>query len=129
MMDDSLSDTVRTETSLPMPAPFPQTDQALIAELKRRGYKVYPEKRVRIYSAQNIIAMRAVLNMDDRRLAALRGHVQERMAVDVGRMLRDERVIVHSREVKDGDEIHRGQVCVVLPNGWDFEAEMWGMRP
>jgi hypothetical protein len=134
MMDDSLSDTIRTETSLLMPVPVPQSDQALIAELKRRGFKVYPEKRVRIYSSQHMIDRRAIYqlrSMDS--LDHLRQSVDRRSAHAVGQKLMEEGALVRSREDAlhqpgmEG-EIRRMQVCVVLPNDWDFEAEMWGMR-
>jgi hypothetical protein len=54
MIDDNLADTQRSETmpdavqQMHAPALDRMSNETLILELKRRGYKVYPEKRVRI---------------------------------------------------------------------------------
>jgi hypothetical protein len=123
MIDDGMPDTMSRMV------PLPQTDQALIGELKRRGFKVYPDKRVRIYGAETMINYselgRAVTI--GRRNDVL-AHTHRRMAMDVGIAIFEAKAIVSSSQDNDFGKVFRAQVCVVLPNDWDFEAEMWGMR-
>jgi hypothetical protein len=59
MNDDSLPDVSVSMDQRVLPA----TDAIMIAELKRRGYKVYPEKRVRIYASQQMIDRRAIYQL------------------------------------------------------------------
>lgn len=129
MMDDSLTDVAFPVTKTAIP-----NDKALIDELKRRGYKVYPEKRVRIYGAQHMIDRRAIYQLGSMHsLDQLRENVDRRSAHEVGQKLMEEGALVRSHEDalhRPGmvGEIRRAQVCVVLPNDWDFESEMWGVR-
>lgn len=123
MMDDSLPDT------LPRFVPLPQTDNDLIAELKRRGFKVYPEKRVRIYSSASTIGYHELARMyDNGRRNDIIQHTMKRMAMDVGVGIFEAKACIQStRDGTYGKEF-RADVAVILPNDWDFESEMWGIR-
>lgn len=122
MMDDSLPD-----TTLGQLRPITERlDQELIAELKRRGYKVYPEKRVRIYGVETMVSYRE----EAMRVAhpKIMEHINERQGRDVGMAIFNAGAVVRSRENNNFGTIHRSQVAVILPNDWDFESEMWGIR-
>jgi hypothetical protein len=135
MKDDSLSDTQPAKLTYEtyQGNPVPVTDKWLIAEIKKRGYKVYPEKRVRIYASQEFVSRREVEML--RSSQGFMDHTEHRLAIGMGTALRQAGALVLSREdrrpgmdygIEDGT-IFRAQVCVVLPNDWDFEGEMWGI--
>jgi hypothetical protein len=131
MNDDSQSDVAPARIVLDMAAgaihPLSlQSDQELSAELKRRGYKVYPEKRVRIYAAQEMVSRRDLSRL--RHIQGITDSTNHYLAMRIGKELAGSGALVKSKEDRTEETIYRAQVCVVLPNDWDFEAEMWGIR-
>ena len=110
-------------------AVLPPTDRELIAELRSRGYKVFPEQRFRIYASATTISYLELGRMhdaDERKQMLYRIH--RRMAADVGIALFEAGACVRTGTDGPMGKEFRAQVGVVLPNDFDFEAEMWGVR-
>lgn len=104
------------------------SDDEMIRALRRRGYGVYPERRIRVVSAQQTISRREVLSIPHESLSEYRRRVDETVARMIGQRLFDDGAAVRYRTDTEIGEERRASVMIVLPNTWDFENEMWGVR-
>jgi hypothetical protein len=134
MIDDSLPDAINMIDGNPAIAVALERlvlpDHSLIAILKKRGFKVYPEKRVRIYSAAQMIGYQELCQLDTigKRFEMIE-RTHRRMAMDIGVGIFEANACVRSArdDARHGKEF-RSDVAVILPSGFDFESEMWGIR-
>jgi hypothetical protein len=105
------------------------TDQEMIEALRAKGYRVIEDKRVRIVSAQGFIDRKEMLRLPPDTLETHRRYVDESAARMIGHRLFEDGFVVRSRvDISLGEE-RRVQTMVVLPNTWDLDREMWGIRP
>lgn len=121
-----------TDATIPAGATFtvkvnmPPTDRELIDELRKRGYRVFNNKRCRIYGAETAICYREIEQR--RHMSELMERIQQRIGADIGVEIFRAGACVRSTQDELDRRIFRSSVMVVLPNDFDFEREMWEVR-
>lgn len=108
--------------------PFDQTaDQELIEELRRRGYKIFREKRVKILRVGAELDRRSNAQPDDVK-AKLIAQLWETMGYRLGAELMKTRGAARGyHDDKDlGIRRFSADVMVILPKSVDVEAAVWG---
>lgn len=92
--------------------------EAMVAELRRRGYKVVPSARVKDCFSQAAVAFDTMYRLyyDEEAHKSYHRHMRHQMAMDLGVFLmRDAAVFTSRKEPCAGAYIHRAQVRVILP--------------
>ena len=114
------------------PLPHP-SDGELIAELRARGYRVYPHQRVRVFGAQESISRRNLFEAPPSVIERLVERAKRDAAIGMGvELLRCGAIVQTTQDVASG-RMYRGSLAVVLPRDFDFERDTWevghGERP
>lgn len=104
----------------------------LIAEMRDRGYRVYPHQRVRVFASIGSVSRRDQIRLGPG-VNRLIEQVQRDAAMELGIGLWKSSAILKTVEDHEYGREYRGSVAIVLPRDFDYEREAWevghGERP
>lgn len=122
--------TPRTANAVPEAlAVLQASTETLIAELKRRGYKVYPGKRVRKYEIHGMILLEKLAAMSEEIRNGFQQMQWHKQAAELGRGLQTKKALLNlTVDDPEGSPVgptrrFTSAIMIVLPKSFDFEAE------